>query len=324
MAEFTVRPIEDDSVTAFLDDVKDASAFTFPKVLGSLTSKLSYWGCWKGSELVAIWPLCELADGTVFTPDFTYYVGPVFSRHFHQSPAHRKSNHLYLIFSSYMDAFATRYKKISFSLSLSIQDVRYFLWSNHSHSSPFKFEITPRYTAIIHDLPSKTEDLILQSFRETRRNNYRKALTDHQFILDDTPVTAEESRAVIDLYQHTITKQGHAVEPKTLAQIVNFIETIPDSFKYCIKVKSQLTGKLAFFALNLVDHYSSHLVLNLVDEEFRNSKVATLGIMHSILASKKRNCQVFDFNGANSPTRADDKHSYGAEPQLYFSINGVQ
>ena len=28
----------------------------------------------------------------------------------------------------------------------------------------------------------------------------------------------------------------------------------------------------------------------------------------------------FDFNGANSPLRGDDKHSYGAEEKLYFQL----
>ena len=33
---------------------------------------------------------------------------------------------------------------------------------------------------------------------------------------------------------------------------------------------------------------------------------------------------LFDFNGANSPHRGDDKHSYGAKPLLYFEITGVR
>lgn len=29
----------------------------------------------------------------------------------------------------------------------------------------------------------------------------------------------------------------------------------------------------------------------------------------------------FDFNGANSPLRGDDKHSYGASEKLYFQLD---
>ena len=39
------------------------------------------------------------------------------------------------------------------------------------------------------------------------------------------------------------------------------------------------------------------------------------------ISAKKRKMNYLDFNGANSPNRGDDKHSYGAGQELFFEIN---
>ena len=49
--------------------------------------------------------------------------------------------------------------------------------------------------------------------------------------------------------------------------------------------------------------------------------MAALNILSSIMSAKNNGKKVFDFNGANSPDRGDDKHSYGAKYKLYFEVN---
>ena len=41
----------------------------------------------------------------------------------------------------------------------------------------------------------------------------------------------------------------------------------------------------------------------------------------SLHFAKKKGYSVFDFNGANSPRRADDKHAYGAISTNYFNLS---
>jgi lipid II:glycine glycyltransferase (peptidoglycan interpeptide bridge formation enzyme) len=43
-------------------------------------------------------------------------------------------------------------------------------------------------------------------------------------------------------------------------------------------------------------------------------------VFKAIETARDRGLKYFDFNGANSPDRGDNKHSYGAEPVLYFDI----
>jgi len=40
----------------------------------------------------------------------------------------------------------------------------------------------------------------------------------------------------------------------------------------------------------------------------------------SLLHAKARGLRVFDFNGANSPNRADDKHAFGASAVFYADL----
>ena len=44
-------------------------------------------------------------------------------------------------------------------------------------------------------------------------------------------------------------------------------------------------------------------------------------IHKTIMMSKNLGVKSFDFNGANSPQRADDKHSFGSSPDLFFDIS---
>jgi hypothetical protein len=65
----------------------------------------------------------------------------------------------------------------------------------------------------------------------------------------------------------------------------------------------------------------SNLVLNLTSDEYRKSGISAYGVHASIQKAISLGDTVFDFNGANSPRRGDDKHSYGAEEKLYFDIS---
>ena len=44
-------------------------------------------------------------------------------------------------------------------------------------------------------------------------------------------------------------------------------------------------------------------------------------LWHGVLIKiYQKKYDIFDFNGANSPNRGDDKHSYGAKENLFFDL----
>ena len=55
-----------------------------------------------------------------------------------------------------------------------------------------------------------------------------------------------------------------------------------------------------------------------------NSGIKNLAVLmnyKSIISARNRGSNFFDFNGANSPNRADDKHAFGAETLQYFNLS---
>jgi hypothetical protein len=322
MTQFSVDRLDVDVANQFIHNARHASVFTKPQVLNQLTSaKLEYWGCRKGNELVAVWPACVNASGHMFCPDFSYYVGPVMCNAYHDSPAHRKSTYLISVFHSFISAFHHHYDEIAFNLNPHIDDVRFFTWSNDSSDSGYRFQVNARYTARIDDLLQKSESDLVQNFRERRRNHYRQVVRDGKFIVKTSAEMTSELD-ILAMYTQTLSVQGADADFATLNALRNLVNGPSVDSKRFLIIKSVETGEVAFFSLILIDTISANLVCNLTNQKFRNSKVSTLGIMSSILEAKKMGCQTFDFNGANSPNRADDKHSYGATPKLFFSIKG--
>ena len=75
------------------------------------------------------------------------------------------------------------------------------------------------------------------------------------------------------------------------------------------------------FQLLLVGKQISYGIAQAVTNYARFKSASILLTTNAIQFSKKVGCKCFDFNGANSPKRSDDKHSYGAEEKLYFNIS---
>ena len=72
--------------------------------------------------------------------------------------------------------------------------------------------------------------------------------------------------------------------------------------------------------LLLFDNKSSHLVLNLADDEWKKKGIMSWAINNAIKTTKDNKLEIFDFNGANSPMRGDNKHSFGAKSTMYFKL----
>ena len=98
-----------------------------------------------------------------------------------------------------------------------------------------------------------------------------------------------------------------------------FYKAIKNGFGKFVCFKENNT--LQSFSLILYDKNSAHLVISLTDDKYKKKGLAALNIFSCILLAKNQNKKVFDFNGANSPDRGDDKHSYGAKFKLFFEIS---
>jgi lipid II:glycine glycyltransferase (peptidoglycan interpeptide bridge formation enzyme) len=317
MAELVIKKIGRSTAEEFWHKAPHASVFIKPAVLENLAVSIDWWGCFSNENLIATWPICINQLNRVYTPEFSYYVGPLLSTEQVNQPEHRKSSALIKIFSSFARFFEMNYKEFEFCLDSSFIDIRFFLWENHNLTSNVKYQIIPRYTAQINNLQVLNEHDIQSKFRSVRRQNIKYA-NQHGFIHEINHSTKCINEAT-SMYRSTLNRQGVNTNEHTIEQIEKLITNTPNEYTSFVEIYSN-KKKLAFFSLLLHSQKTANLVLNMTDNEYRNTGLPSLGIYNTIIAAKKLGCDQFDFNGANSPNRADDKHSYGAEPVLYFHI----
>lgn len=319
MSKFHVSPIEESAAEIFWEMASEASVFVKPSVLKILSYSTDWWGCYQGSTLVAVWPICRNEFGKVYTPEFTYYVGILFSNKFELQPNHRKLAYINYIYESFIQQFKNVYDNLSFSTSLT--DIRYFLWQNHKEISGEKYTLTPRYTALISKINESNKLDLESNFRPARRRHIKNALSQGFSIA----ITKKSNQIgeVLKMYQSTLDRQHASATQSTRYQIEKMLQEIPEENSVCINGYPNNSDKLAFFALIFHAKNTANLVLNLTDSDYRDTNISSLGILECILAAKNIGCDIFDFNGANSPNRADDKHSYGAEQKLFFQIDGA-
>jgi hypothetical protein len=321
MSKFHVNPIAESAAEIFWETTYEASVFIKPSVLNILSYTTDWWGCYQDSTLVAVWPICRNEFGKVYTPEFTYYVGILFSNKCELQPNHRKLAYINNIYESFIQKFKLVYRSISFCTGTTSTDIRYFLWQNHKEVIGEKYILTPRYTAIISKIIESSKVDLESNFRPARRRHIKHALS-QEFSITVTK-KSNQINEVTKMYQSTLDRQNTSATKCTLYQIEKILQEIPEENSVCIKAYPKNSNNLAFFALIFYAKNTANLVLNLTNLDYRDTNISSLGILKCILTAKNLGCDTFDFNGANSPNRADDKHSYGAEQKLFFQIDGA-
>jgi hypothetical protein len=90
-----------------------------------------------------------------------------------------------------------------------------------------------------------------------------------------------------------------------------------------IKVHESSSGQTVAFALLGIHEGIVNIIINNVSKKYKQNKsYLTTYLNHLIIKNflEEGNLSI-DFNGANSPVLADNKHSFGARAYSYFKIN---
>lgn len=304
-------------VEEFWQDSPYSTVFTHPTVLASLTDKVEWWMAYKGNQPQCLWPVCLTDDNQIALPDLTYYVGPLWSHQVYPMPAHRWLSRITDVYEGFIETFLEKYGAIHACLPKGLHDVRPFDWWNYHQTHKPRFEINPRYTACIHDLDKKNEKEIISDYRQLRRRELRAI--EKSGPPPRTQVTSADN--IINLYESVIGRQDLEIEAKRQREIVALAELVNQGFGEIIAFQDPKSRTTIAACLLLYAQHEANMVLNLVNSEWLGSGLPAWMITESIKTAKSKGMTIFDFNGANSPNRGDDKHSYGANPVLYFSIN---
>lgn len=311
-----VKPAEIDEILSLWQDSPHSTIFTHPDVLANLSQRVDWWIAWKGKEPQCFWPVCLPQGDVVAPPDLTYWVGPMWSQVTFPMPHHRWLTRTMQVYEGFIKLFLKEYGRIYATLPKGLLDVRVFDWWNYNHPDRPHFEIRPRYTAVIFDLDKKSDEDITAEFRQLRRRELRR--------LEDAgppPRTNDwNAEDLIRLYEDVMGRSDIDIEAENRRKIEALTDLIRNGLGEVVAYADPGDGRAIAACLVLYGKGEANMVLNLVDTEWRESGLPAWMVTETIKSARDHGMHSFDFNGANSPNRGDDKHSYGAAPVLFFEI----
>jgi hypothetical protein len=250
-------------------------------------------------------------------PDFTYFVGPFWSNVALSRPASSRFTDLLAGFELSIPILIQKYGDLRFQLSPIDWDVRFFSWWNYGLEGMPKFSIEPRYSARLSGLQNSSHERLLAGFRELRRREIRRVSSSGDFELDNRADWSE----IVHLYGQVFDRQAD-LKMADVKQPLEPLRILHEKGSLRVVANRLSTGgALASVAVLLEAKGEVNLVINATATKYLKSGIAAKTVFDAILRSREAGSDVFDFNGANSPNRGSDKHSYGAQPLLFFQIN---
>ena len=296
----------------------EASAFTHPLHLERLADDVEWWGVDRSGEIVAAWPLVGANfGGELASPPFCYYIGPMFSRSLQDRKTYARYWWAYTsILTALVEAVTEAHPRFRFSLPLGVLDIRVFQWWNHDHPDRAGFVITPRYTARI-DLSRHADDeALLQSFAGNRKRSVRRWAAAPPQVVDDV-----DTERLVDLDRQTVTRSGGTATSQRQEALRRMIELVRSGAGAILGLipPGATQVETGFMMLDGADECNA--ILNATSDDWQAEELTAWTVWLGLQRCRSTGKRWFDFNGANSPGRAADRHYYSAEEVLY--VNGT-
>jgi len=294
-----------------------ASAFTRPDYLEQLVDEVEWWGADRSGEVVAAWPLVRaVAGGEIGPPPFCYYVGPMFARSLSEDKYLRYWTSYTNSLSVLADTLARTHARFRFSLPVGLVDVRPLEWWNFDHPGQPHFDVAPRFTARI-DLSEFPDDAALyESFARDRRRHVKR--------WTQTPTTMVEhvpTQRVIELHDGALRRSGAAIHPDRHTALRRILRLVENGAGVTVGVVPPGATEIEAAIVLLHGPDESNNVLCVASDAWREEGLTAWVVWQGLLRARSLGKRWFDFNGANSPGRAADKHFYGARAEMYFNCS---
>ena len=300
-----------------------ASLFSNPIFLQNMGYKLTYIGGYKNEELVLVWPIINSDQKTNYIPPFSYYFGPFFiDNNMSRAPYKAYKNNLEVT-TCVIDYILKLIQNVSCSLVPEFIDIRPFQWWNYDNPKLPQFHINVKYTARYFLNNSLDSDLIISSFRpDDKRKKIKKNLSNK--LIKVVTHSKRDTDQLIELYCNTMLRTGSNPTNTDLNHLRKFFQLSQkslNSFKIkIIEIQSEKKNELLGYQLLMIGKKHCYAIAQCVSNEGRKLDGNIRLTYESICLSKDLGCSVFDFNGANSPNRADDKHAFGAKVVPYYEV----
>jgi hypothetical protein len=300
-----------------------ASVFCDPEIISALGVLTRYFAAFKGEAILCVWPVPIDNLNSSRPIDFAYYFGPYFKENSYREAPYRAFATNLRAINALLDLVISEVKSINFCLLPDFTDVRPFLWWNYHNEGAPKFRIDIKYTAVIRNLRSLGDEELKSMFRpDDKRKKIRRYLSNKPTdLVENFEVQGDD---VTSLYELTIKRSGGEISGEELASLKKFVELVKGEHRpargWLISLASVSNSNLVGFQLLLASKNTIYAVAQCVSEEYRTRDLNVYLTYRSIILARDHGFDCFDFNGANSPNRADDKHAFGARAVPYYEL----
>lgn len=320
---FNVKEISEDEATNAWKKSESASLFCSPDLLNALGYKTRFIGGYKNQELLILWPLIESNFGLNKPPVFSYYFGPFkVDNDWSERPFKKYRNNLELI-NCLIKEIEKIAPNIEFSIGPGFFDLRPFQWWNYNFPENGNFQINLKYTGRYSFYKKKSKNELIDSFRpDDKRKKIRKILKENKLTV--IPGKNIDPDIHLEYYEKTLMKSNVKLDDETKNNFKKLLKLSDIKYSKYTSIKVlelfEKSKNLPIgFQLLLIGKKQVYAIAQSISEEAKNLN-GNIMLTYSSLIHANENSSIFDFNGANSPDRADDKHAYGAESIQYFNL----
>lgn len=290
------------------------------KLINSVFPTVEWWIGNKGTESFMLWPLIPEYLDMGLSPPYIKYIGPMFSTNFRKMPYYKRFTIGLSLTETMLPTLLKHYNNLQFAMidPITPPDVRPILWSDYGDASTMEVEVSARYTATITDLPSLSDVDLIHKFR---RDDKRKRISN--FLRSQTPPVTKElanGKLLIDFYVETMGRSGGHISEDDF-DILDRIIFYAIKGEGCILGSHDgSTGQPTGAQLLLRERSTTLAIAQGVSSLGYELNHSSWLNFDSIRFARDSRSSDFDFCGANSPNRGEDKHAFGAEHLLYFDV----
>ncbi len=318
MDKFAAKEVTFLTYKSFWERTNKDNVFLNPLFLDFVCEKVQYWAAFKGEKILCICPIPTDKLGVSILIPFTYYIGPLWLKEYWDLPPFRRYATSQKIYHELITNILKSHQNFHLSFSNQNEDLRAFTWWNYGNKNLPKFNIEPKYTAKINGLQSKNDYELISHFRsDDKRKKIRKLLKSCPL----KKVMIKNSSPLIKLYKDTMQRSGGEVKEGEINYLKKIFEFALSGHGEIISLADEKTSEIVAVQLMVDENKTTNAIAQGISSKWYKKGIGILLIYESLISAKKRGIDTFDFNGANSPNRADDKHSYGADYKLFFSIS---
>jgi hypothetical protein len=277
--------------------------------------EVEWWGAERPGRILAAWPLVRPhSDGEIKPPSFCYYIGPMFIRELRNNPY---SSHNWNAYTEclrlMMEAIIDAHPRFAFSCPLGMTDLRALSWWNFDHSCEGGFQITPRYTARIDLTRLRDETSLLRSMSRSRRRVIAKWSKAQPLECDDV-----DNDRLLQLHDQTLRRTGGIITDDRHTALRRMADLARSGAGVIIGFKPSNEQSVEAAVILLDGPLEVNAVFTTVSEAHCKSGLPTWILWRAIRRAQTSGMQWFDMNGANSPKRECNTHSFGAGTELSF------